>query len=236
MARIIVAGILISAAACFAVDVGVGVFGGVAMPTGKMATWEVPDVSPGRPDYTALTGSDMALSPKFGAKAIIGFWRGLEAEAAVAYHIGHPVKDWEENDFLEEPKSTLIPVTVGANYRFNFGKAGLYAGAGGGYYFEKLKGGVWWNTAFSEPEYFTTDVSLNGPGLYVGGGVTYALGPLELDFSPRYNVIFNDGRFDMEGWGWTPSGNKFLIQAIGIDKEYNDTYVDVLVGLNYYFM
>ena len=233
MLRGIAAGMLLWASACFAVGLGVGVFGGVAMPTTKMATWEN---SIGELGDNPLTGSDMGLSPKFGAKAIIGFGRGWEAEAAVAYHLGHGVKDWQENDFLEEPKSTLIPVTVGANYRFNLGKLGLYAGGGGGYYFEKLKGGVWWNTAFREPEYFTTDVSLNGPGLYVGGGVTYAFGPLELDVSPRYNVIFNDGRFDMEAWGWTPSGNKSRIQAIGINKDYNDTYLDVLVGLNYYFI
>jgi hypothetical protein len=154
---------LLWASACFAVSLGVGVFGGVAMPTGKMATWEIPDVLPNQPGYSPFTGSDMALSPKFGVKAIIGFGRGWEAEAAVAYHLGHGVKDWQENDFLEEPKSTLIPITVGANYRFNFGKLGLYAGAGGGYYLEKFKGGVWWNAAFREPEYFTTDVSLNGP-------------------------------------------------------------------------
>ena len=236
MLRGIAAGMLLWASACFAVGVGVGAFGGVAMPTGKMGTWEVSDVPARQPGYSPFTGSDMALSPKFGAKAIIGFWRGLEAEAAVAYHLGHGVKDWEENDFLEEPKSTLIPVTVGANYRFNFGKLGLYAGAGGGYYFEKLKGGVWWNTALREPEYFTTDVSLNGPGLYVGGGVTYAFGRFALDVSPRYNVIFNDGPFDMEGWGWSPSGNKPWIQAMGIDKDYKDMYVDVLIGVNYYFM
>ena len=233
MLRGIAAGMLLSASACFAVSVGVGVFGGVAMPTGKMATWESPD---GDSREISLTGSDMTLSPKFGAKAIVGFGRGLEAEAAVAYHLGHGVKDWQENDFLEEPKSTLIPITVGANYRFNFGKLGLYAGAGGGYYFEKLKGGVWWEPNFREPEYFTTDVSLNGPGLYVGGGVTYALGPLELDVSPRYTVIFNDGRFDMEGWGWSSTGRRYYIQATGIEKDYNDTYVDVLIGVNYYFM
>jgi hypothetical protein len=38
MARIILVGVLFSAAACFAVSVGVGVFGGAAMPTGKMGT------------------------------------------------------------------------------------------------------------------------------------------------------------------------------------------------------
>jgi hypothetical protein len=233
MARAILAGALLSASTCFAVGLGVGIFGGAALPTGKMATWEN---SLGELGDNPLTGSDMALSPKFGAKAIIGFGHGWEAEAAVAYHLGHPVKDWQENDFLEEPKSTLIPITVGANYRFAFGNFGLFAGAGGGYYFEKFKGGILTKPATMEVEYFTTDVSLNGPGLYFGGGATYALGPLELAVGPRYNVIFNDGRFDMEGYGWSPGGNKYLIQASGIEKDYNDTYVDILAGVNYYFM
>ncbi len=233
MARAILAGALLSASTCFAVSLGVGVFGGAALPTGKMATWEIPVAGS---NESPFTGSDMGLSPKFGAKAIVGLGHGWEAEAAFAYHLGHPVKDWQDNDFLEEPKSTLIPITVGANYKFAFGNFGLYAGAGGGYYIEKFKGGVWWNTAFREPEYFTTDVSFNGPGLYAGGGITYALGPLELAVGPRYNVIFNDGFFNMEGSGWSPSGNKYGIQASGLEKDYNDTYVDVLAGVNYYFM
>jgi hypothetical protein len=233
MARIILAGVLISAAACPALDLGVGVFGGAALPTGKMGTWDSSIEASGE---SPLTGSDMALSPAFGAKAIFGLGRGWEAEAAFAYHTGHGVKDWQENDFLEEPKSTLIPITMGANYRFNFGQLGLYAGGGGGYYFEKFKGGIFWNTAFFEPEYFTTDVSFNGPGFYVGGGVTYAFGRFALDVSPRYNVIFNDGPFDMEGWGWSPSGNRYLIQASGMEKGYKDTYLNISAGVNYYFM
>ncbi|HUU57565.1 MAG TPA: hypothetical protein VMW93_09500 [bacterium] len=226
MARIILAGVLISAAACLALDVGVGVFGGAAMPTGKMGT----------AGWTPYEGSNLSWSPKVGAKAIVGLWHGLQAEAAVGYHLGHPPKDWQENDFVEEPASTLVPVTVGANYRFDFGNLGLYAGAGGGYYFEKLKSAISWNYGYQEFIYVSTDVSLNGPGVYFGGGVTYALGPLEVDFSPRYNVVFTPATFDMEGWGWAPSGRRYYIQATGLEKDYDDTYVDVLVGVNYYFM
>ncbi len=232
MVKLIIAAFAFAGVSAYGWTVGCGVFGGAALPTGKMATWEN---SLGELGDNTFTGSDMGLSPKFGAKAIIGFGHGWEAEAAFAYHLGHPVKDWQENDFLEEPKSTLIPVTVGANYKFGFGNFGLYAGAGGGYYFEKFKGGILTKPATMEVEYFTTDVSFNGPGLYFGGGVTYALGPLELDVGPRYTVIFNDGLFDMEGYGWSPGGNRYLIQASGVEKDYNDTYVDVLAGVNYYF-
>jgi hypothetical protein len=233
MRKAILAGALLAASAACGLGLAVGVFGGAALPTGKMATWEN---SLGELGDNAFTGNDMALSPKFGAKAIIGFGHGWEAEAAFAYHLGHGVKDWQENDFLEEPKSTLIPVTVGADYKFGFGNFGLYAGAGGGYYFEKFKGGILTKPATMEVEYFTTDVSLNGPGLYAGGGITYALGPFEVDVSPRYTVIFNDGFFDMEGYGWSPSGNKALIQFSGVEKDYNDAYVDIAAGVNYYFM
>jgi hypothetical protein len=226
MARIILAGVLVSAAAAVALDVGAGVFGGAALPTAKMGT----------EGLVPYDGSNLAWSPKVGGKVIIGLWRGLEAEAAVGYHLGHPPKDWQENDFVEEKASTLVPITVGANYGLDFGKLGLYAAVGGGYYFQKLKSVVWWNYGFQEPEYVSTEISLNGPGLYAGGGVTYALGPLEIDFSPRYNVIFTPASFDMEGFGWAPSGRRSYIQATGIEKDYDDTYVDVLVGLNYYFL
>jgi hypothetical protein len=226
MARIIVAGVLISAAAAVALDVGVGLFGGAAVPVGKMGT-------EGMIQYD---GSNLSWSPNVGAKAVIGIWRGLSAEAAVGYHIGHPPKDWQENDFVEEKASTLVPITVGASYGLDFGNFGVYAAAGGGYYLEKLKSIVWWNYGTQEPVYVSTDISLDSPGIYVGGGLTYAFGRFALDVSPRYNVIFNDGPFDMEGWGWSPSGNRYLIQASGVEKDYNDTYLDISAGVNYYFM
>jgi hypothetical protein len=40
----------------------------------------------------------------------------------------------------------------------------------------------------------------------------------------------------MEGWGWSPSGNRYLIQASGMEKDYKDTYLDISAGVNYYFM
>lgn len=226
MARIILVGVMFSAAACFAVDVGVGVFGGAAVPVGKMGT----------EGLVPYDGSNLSWSPKAGAKAVIGIWRGLSAEVAVGYHVGHPPKDWQENDFVEEKASTLIPITVGANYGFDIGNFGVYAALGGGYYLETLKSVVSWNYGYQEPIYVSTDVPLNAPGVYAGGGVTYALGPFEIDVSPRYNVIFTPATFDMEGFGWAPSGRRYYIQALGIEKDYDDTYVDVLVGVNYYFL
>ena len=190
MARIIVVGVLISAAACFAVDVGVGLFGGVAVPVGKMGTWEN---SIGELGENPLTGSDLGLSPKFGGKFILGVLPAVDVEAGVAYHLGHPVKDWKDNPYLEQPKSTLIPITVGANYKFGLGDAGLYAGGGFGYYLMKWKGGILTRAATMNAMYYTTDVSLNSPGVYFGGGFTYSLGTFALDVSPRFNYLFNSG-------------------------------------------
>jgi hypothetical protein len=226
MARVILVGVLLSAAACYAVSVGVGVFGGVAVPTGKMGTEGV----------FPYDGSNLSSSPEVGVKAVIGIWRGLTAEAAVGYHVGHPPKEWLENDFVEEKAGTLIPITVGANYGFDIGNLGVYAALGGGYYLETLKSVVSWNYGYQEFVYVSTDVSLNAPGVYAGGGVTYAFGPFEFDVSPRYNVIFTPATFDMTGTGWSAGGREYHIQATGLEKDYDDTYVDVLAGLNYYFM
>jgi hypothetical protein len=225
MVRSIIAAFAFAAVSAYGWTVGCGVFGGAALPTGKMGT----------AGLTSYEGGNLSWSPKVGAKAVIGLWRGVQAEGAFAYHVGHGPKDWQENDFVEERASTLVPVTIGANYRLDLGKLGLYVGAGGGYYFEKLKSGVWWHYGYQEYVYFSTDVSLNGPGLYVGGGVTYAIGPLEVDVSPRYNVVFTPSSFDMEGWGWSSAGRRIYVQAVGVEKDYDDTYADLLVGVNYYF-
>ena len=79
MARGIAVGILFWASACFAVDAGVGVFGGAALPTGKMATWEN---SLGELGENPLTGSDLGLSPKFGGKFVMNVLPPLDVEAA----------------------------------------------------------------------------------------------------------------------------------------------------------
>ncbi len=233
MLRAISFGVLMAASACLAVNVGVGVFGGAALPTGDMATWEN---SIGELGENPLTGSDLGLSPKFGAKVIVGVLPALDVEAAAAYHLGHPVKDWKDNPFLEEPKSTLIPITLGANYKIKFANVGVYAGAGFGYYLLKLKGGILTRAATMNAMYYTTDVSVNGPGVYFGGGFIYSLGNFALDVNPRFNYVFNSGALDFDGLGWSEDNHRYGLQYRGLEKEYNDTYVDLLVGLNYYFL
>ncbi len=229
---VIAAALLLAAASAHGIGVAVGVFGGAAIPTCRMATRP----GAGGSNIYFSAGADLGLSPKLGVKVTVGTWRNLEAEAAVAYHLGHAVKDWQDNAYVEEPKNTLIPVTAGANYRLQFGAFSLYAGGGGGYYFEKLKGGLSWNYGNMEIIYYATDTSLDGPGLYAGGGVTYAFGPFAIDVNPRYNVIFNEGSYNIEGPGWAPVGRRYVIQASDVPKNYNDTYLDIYFGVNYYFM
>ncbi|UCH79107.1 MAG: hypothetical protein JSU81_03930, partial [Candidatus Coatesbacteria bacterium] len=146
------------------------------------------------------------------------------------------VKDWVDNPFLEQPESTLIPITVGANYKFGLGNAGLYAGGGFGYYLLKWKGGILTRAETLNATYYTTDISLNAPGVYFGGGFTYSFGNVALDVSPRFNYLFNSGPLDFNGWGWSEDNNRYLLQYRGLEKEYDDTYLDLVVGVNYYFM
>jgi hypothetical protein len=214
MKRWIVAGTLLTATAAYGIGLGAGGFAGIALPLGDMAGSEEGQ-------------GNLDLSPKLGGKVLIGVLPALDVEVAFAYHLNHPQKDWdwESSWGIEEPETTVIPITFGANYKLMFGNAGAYFGAGGGYYMISTGGG-------SEilGETFTYELSINKPGIYFGGGFIYKFGNLALDLSPRYNIIMNcdDYHVDITYGGET--------HTLNINKDYKDTYVDVLVGLDYYFM
>jgi hypothetical protein len=199
-----------AAAGAFAMGFGAGAFGGIALPMGDMASDE---------------NGNMTMSPKFGGKLILEPLPVVDVEVGFAYHLGHGQKDWESEEGMDEPKMTVIPITVGANYKLAFGNAGCYFGGGAGYYMEKIKfSGVMMDVNY------TAELTVNKPGVYVGGGFTYAFGKLCLDVNPRYNYVMNKGDYDV------------TITAEGIEatetmeKDWNDTFVDVLFGVDYFFM
>jgi hypothetical protein len=74
------------------------------------------------------------------------------------------------------------------------------------------------------------DLSMNKPGIYVGGGIMYSFGKMALDISPRFNYVMNDGDydFDVTADGYT--------ETFTMTKDYKDMYVDVLFGVDYFFM
>lgn len=204
------------AAAAYGVGFGFGGFGGVAIPMGDMAS---------EPTNGAWDGGNLTMSPKFGGKVLIGFIPELDVEVAFAYHVNHKQKNWEDIEGLDEPKTTIIPITFGANYKLMFDSMGVYFGGGGGFYMEK-----WQDTGEYQSVPYSFELKINKPGIYFGGGFLYSFGNLALDISPRFNYIMNDGDYDLDV---TVEGTT---QSITINKDYKDMYVDVLFGVDYFFM
>ena len=234
MLRGIAVGMLLWGSACFAVGVGVGVFGGAALPTGDMAADLVLYYQ-----YTPFGGSvgykggDMKASPKMGARAYLGVLPALEIEAAFSYHFNHPQKDWNIPNF-DEPSYRIIPITAGANYVIPVGPIALYAAGGGGYYLAKgtLEG------SFNVPPFgdvkLSGYMSVNKPGFYAGGGLRYYLGKFSLDVGPRFNYVMNDGTYEVD--------MEYNVGGFGgsvpfeVEKGFNDSFVDIFFGVNYYFI
>ena len=113
---------LLVAGNAFAVNVGVGGFGGVSMPISDMA-------------------DDFKMSPKFGGKVmVIDFLLPkLSVELAVAYHLNHPPKNFTLAG-VDEPKTTVLVFTTGVNYTLvnPVGPWFVYTGGGGGFYREEI--------------------------------------------------------------------------------------------------
>ena len=225
--------ILTAGAAC-GLGFGVGGFGGAALPTGGMASDLVLYYQ-----YTpfggnvGFEGGNMKAGAKLGARAYLAVLPGLEVEAALAYHFNHPQQDWDIPTF-DEPTYRIIPLTAGANYVVRSGPVALYAAGGLGYYF--AKGTL--TATVNVPPYgdikLSGDMSVNKPGFYVGGGFRYYLGKFALDAGPRFNYVLNDGAYDVDmeyDVGFFRGSVPFEVE-----KGFNDSFVDILVGANYYFM
>jgi hypothetical protein len=209
----------LAATGALALGLGVGGFGGVALPTGDMADED---------------HGDMETSPKFGGKFLLEPIPLLELEAAVAYHTGHHFKDWTDVAGVEEPSTKVVPITFGANVKYQSDVLGVYVGGGFGYYLSTVGisgatvvpiiGAVSWSS----------DTNVNSFGLYWSGGVLLRFGRVAVDINPRYNYLLNDGTYDVTyNWSWggfTGSGTDTY------EKDWKDTYVDIIVGVNYYFL
>lgn len=206
----VLAALGLAAASAYGVGVGAGGFGGIALPMGDMASED---------------GSNLGMSPKFGGKVLIGVLPPLDVEVAFGYHLGHKQNDWEAIEGIDEPKTTIIPITFGANYKLMFGNMGAYFGGGGGFYMQ-----TWQFAGEILTVPFSAELKMNKPGIYVGGGFLYSFGKMAIDVSPRFNYIMNSGDYDLDV---TVQGQTV---PITVNKDYKDMYVDVLFGVDYFFM
>jgi len=202
-----------------ALGLGVGGFGGVAFPMGDMADEE---------------HGDMNASPAFGGKCTLDLTSLFGVEAAVGYHFGHHFKDWEDTPGVEEPSTKVVPITFGANVKYEAGRLGVYAGGGFGYYLGTVGfSGVITVPVFGDVTY-SADTNVNALGFYGGGGVLVKFGRLALDVNPRYHYILNDGTYDYTvHWNWSGISGS---ETGTYEKDWNDSYVDIRCGVDYFIL
>ena len=225
---------ILAAGAAWGLGFGAGGFGGVALPTGEMASDYVLYYQ-----YTPSGGSvgfdggNMKAGAKLGGRVFLGLLPNLEVEAAFAYHFNHAQKDWDVPAF-DEPKYRIMPLTAGANYVLHSGPVALYASGGAGFYLAKgTLTGTFRVPPFGDVE-FSGDLIANKPGFYVGGGFRYYFGRFALDAGPRFNYVPNDGTYDVDmeyDIGFFRGSVPFAVE-----KGFNDSFVDILVGASYFFM
>jgi hypothetical protein len=226
MKRQLVVFLSLMACTAWSIGLGVGGFGGVALPTGDMAAED--DDTNG--DWDA---SELGSSPLLGGKILLEVIPMLELEAAVAYHTGHPSDVFTDVSGIDETSATIVPITFGANVKYKTGLLGVYGGGGLGYYFESVEADG--NTVTPLGEYsFEGTTDANGFGLYVSGGVLFNFGKLALDVNPRYHYIMNDGdveytaTYEWQGFQWSDTETA--------EKTFGDTYVDIRAGVDYFFL
>jgi hypothetical protein len=194
-------------AAAYAVGLGVGVFGGYAVPTRDMAAEERFDLRPS----TAL-----------GVRAFFDIHEHFGADLAAAYSFNFPPgeKRYEWAEITE-----LLPVNFGAYYEVEAGSFRFSPGGGVGYYFltTKLASTVrGYDSGFGVLR--PVKVNFNAPGVYGGAGVSYLLGRFALGVTPRFNYIFNSGEYEGEE---IYGGSRTII------KDWNDAYFELAAGVIY---
>ncbi len=198
-------------AAAHAVGLGVGVFGGYAVPTGGMADFE---------------GFNLSSSPALSARAYVEVREYLAFELGAGYHIDYPPqtrKYWYFPEFTE-----AFPVTGGVELGVCKWSLRFSGGVGGGYYFinTKLVGDEeLFDTGFGNRPY-ATYVSVNAPGMYVGGGLSYLFKKFAFAFTPRFNYIFNSGTYEGTITG---EPDKKTTET----KDWNDSYFELTAGVVY---
>jgi len=228
MHRISLLATLLVIPAAWGIGLGIGAFGGAAIPVGATAGDD--------DDNTAVVeGAELAPSPVLGARVVLGVLPYLDVEGGFAFHTGHHPDndDWKQLEGMEEPVTTVWPITVGANVKAPVGNAAFYGSAGVGYYLSHAEATGEMETPLGEGE-FKAELDVNEPGFYLGGGFEVRLGDFGLHADSRYHFIFSDDEYDAD-YTIRINGMSFS-DSYKVDKDFNDTFVNVTVGVDYYFL
>ncbi len=219
MLKLISAGAAFAASAACGLGLAAGVFGGTATPLGAMAGEGI-TLDPY--DEVGHLGSSWMA----GGRGMVAFGDRLELEAAAAYHPDHVTEYGFDLQTPGAERTTLVPVTAGANYKLLAGPSPVYVSAGAGYYREKTAY-VGLASRQRETYLYRAEITIRGPGFYVGGGFGLGAGPFTFAFEPRVHFILNEGDNPTT---YDANGATYELETA---KGYNDVYVDLLFGVNY---
>jgi hypothetical protein len=196
--------------ATYAVGLGVGVFGGYAVPTGGMAAEE---------------GFDLRPSTALGVRGFLDVHKSVGVEFAGAYNFNYPAR---KKEYQWAEITELLPINVGAYYKVDVGSFRFLPGGGVGYYFLKTKLASTvrgYDSGFGNVRY-PVELSINAPGIYAGAGASYLLGKFAFTFAPRFNYVFNEGTYEgAVEYGAEPT--------VPVHKDWDDSYFEVSAGIIY---
>lgn len=192
---------------------GFGLFGGASFPAGPTGSAAGFNLGSG-----ALLGGCFRV-----ATGDIG-----DIEIAASYHPRHRPRDFTPSATTRESKFTVTPVTVGANGTYQLeGHFGFRAGVGAGFYILK-----WFEegTAAGENGDFKRILEIDRAGFFGTLGPVLQFEGFAFELLGRFHYIIDEDeynyRYDVGGPG---------LPATFI-KGYNDMFVDVTVGVTYYFI
>jgi len=222
-------GVLVAGSAA-AVEVALGLFGGEAYPQGETTAY-----TPLTAFASELPAGGLGKGSVVGGKAVAYFTPELGVEVAVVKYPYLPAKEVMLSDLREKPSATVSPITVGPVYKWNWHGCGVYAVAGLGYFPVRytLTAGSWQDFDYV----YKGVLKINSAGAFGGVGVCYRLGPFEAEVSPRYAVAWNKGMYNYDYERKVYGYNHPVITTYGsksVIKAFNDSFVDVRAGVNFY--
>jgi hypothetical protein len=209
---------LFYAGATYAAGLGVGVFGGYAVPTGGMAAEESFDLRP---------------SAVIGGEIQIGIHRNVEVDLGAGYEVNYAARrtniynPWTRN-------TTAFPIRAGAKAKTTLRSISLFVCGGVGYYFLKTKVLSWieyYDDSGFQGWAYPVEVNLFGPLIYGGVGVAYPFGKFALTLMPRFNYVFNSGTH--EGTMEETVGGVTIKREVPVNKNWDDSYFEITAGVVY---
>jgi hypothetical protein len=239
-------------ASAAAAGVGLGLYGGAALPVGGLGSsdlgyfnWLSQDNPGSEHDLVdirglTLSGADAAPCPAAGVKLLVDVARWLDVEAGAFYQFNRSRHSNAKSAF-ESAEAEITGALAGVNLKRELGPFRARVGGGAGYYFAKvsLYASGECRSGFVYSRVYTLDksVAFSAPGGFVSAALSYPLSEkISMDLTSRYHRVANGGTYDVrvhETYGYEPYYEHEYVFDTPLHKAYDDQFVDIAAGLTY---